>query len=97
MARGMNLYLDYGKERPIKFDPDKSIVEITSQGKKQPGGKGKGRTTKPSSQVRKALAKQGGRQLTIKQIAKDTGLEIEDAEAIVEDLIERGEIKLISL
>jgi len=90
---GVEAHVEHGVGRPIELDIEATVVEITSEGRKQPGGKGKGAPRKLASKVRKALAKEGAMNiLQLTKLVDDN--DNEKVSAMVEELIEKGELTI---
>lgn len=94
MATGVELYLDHGKERPIRIGP-KTTVKITDDGRDQPGGKGKGKVSKLASKIRYQLVKKGDLDMSKLTDLVDNK-DMDKVEEMVESLIQKGELKVVN-
>ena len=94
MSEGVDLYLEHGKERPIRIGP-KTTVKITDDGRDQPGGKGKGRVTKLSSKIRYHLVKKGEIDMDMLTDLVDNK-DMDKVEEMVESLIQKGELVVVN-
>jgi hypothetical protein len=95
IVAGVESHVEHGVGRPIELDIEATVVEITSEGRKQPGGKGKGAPRKLASKVRKALAKEGAMNiLQLTKIVDDN--DTEKVSVMVEELVEKGELTIIN-